>query len=179
MKNNICVTGLLSKYTENIAKQLSQALETNFANLISMVEFDIVDISNTINVCGLDYYKDIVAKKLKELATFENTTIFANYYLLQYDNCKSIFRNKLLTIYIDAGEKYYDNRLKEENLSELEAKLEKGTYKVRNKFFSKQCDIIVRTKDKSDKEIVEMIIKQVFKFYSKEVKNNENRRKNS
>ena len=115
MKNNICITGLLSKYAEEVAKEVSVALDTNFANLMSMVEFDIVDVSNTINVCGLDYYKEIVAKKLKDLATFENTTIFSQYYLLQYETCKSIFKNKLLTIYLDVGEKFYDEKLKDEN----------------------------------------------------------------
>ncbi len=179
MKNNICITGLLSKYTEEIAIDLAVALDTNYASLVSMVEFDIVDISDTINVCGLDYYKNIVAKKLKELASFTSTTIFANYYMLQYEGCKKTLKEDLLTIFLDTGEKVYAEKIKNENLTDLEAKLEKGAYKVRTKYFSKNADIVAKVKGKTKEEIIQNIIKQVFRYYSKEVKKNENRKKSS
>ncbi|MBE5735263.1 MAG: hypothetical protein E7361_02330 [Clostridiales bacterium] len=179
MKNSICITGLLSQYTENLTKEVSIALGTNFASLSSMIEFDLVDVSETINVCGIDYYKGIVSKKLKELSSFDNTTIYANYYMLQYDVCRNIVKNDLLTIYIDVGEKLYNKKLQDENLTELEMKLEKGAYKVRNKYFSKNADIVIKAKDKTQAQIIENIIKTVFKYYSKEVKKNEARKKSS
>ena len=66
MKNTICVTGLAGKYSEKIAQILADELKSFYANIIKMLEFDIVDIKNTIMVCGINYYKDLVSKKLKE-----------------------------------------------------------------------------------------------------------------
>ena len=99
--------------------------------------------------------------------------------MLQYDECKNIVKNDLLTIYIDVGEKLYNEKLKDENLTELEIKIEKGAYKVRNKYFSKNADIVIKAKDKTQTQIIQNIIKTVFKYYSKEVKKNEARKKSS
>ncbi len=176
MKNCICITGLAGKFTENITKKLAKELDLYYANVINMLEFDIIDIRNTINICGLDYYKKLVAKKLKELTTYENDIVYLNYYILQYSECRPVIREKFITIYLDLPEQRYAKLIEDENLTELEAKLEKGVYKPRNKHFSSICDIIVKCKNKSETDIVNSIKKEIINYYKK-VERYENRSK--
>ena len=178
MKKNICITGLLNKYCENISQLLAQELEVFFADVIKFVQFDIVDISSTIDICGINYYKGLVSKKLKELSKYEDVVIFANYYLLQYQECKNVFENDLITVYLDVGENQFNKLLIDENLSDLESKIEKGAYKVRNKAFAKKCDIVVKCAGLNDAQVVDKIKKAVIEYISKGVKNGI-RRKNS
>ena len=180
MKKNICITGLLNKYSENIAEMLAKELEVFFANVIKFVQFDSIDISNTIEICGIEYYRKIVSKKLKELSKYDSVIIFANYYLLQYQETKEVFERDLLTVYLDVGDRDFENKIKLEDLSELETKIERGAYKVRNKFFSKKCDILVKCNGLNDREVVEKIKNAIVEYFAKGVeKKNGSKRKNS
>ena len=94
MKKNICITGLLTKYSENITEQFAKEMESFYANVLKLVQFDIVDISNTIELCGVLYYKELVGKKLKELSKFNDVVIFCNYYFVQAKELRKIFENR-------------------------------------------------------------------------------------
>jgi len=155
MKSTICITGLANNYSERITQLLADKLGLFYANIIKMLEFDIVDISSTIKICGMAYYKDLIAKKLKEVSTFDNTIAYLNYYVLQYDTCVDLFKKKFLTIYLQVSEKDYSKYLKDDNVSELEYKLERSIFKPRDKYFSSKCDIIIKCKNKTDDEVVE------------------------
>ena len=97
MKKNICVTGLLSNYVEDITKELADDFDLFYANVVKMLEFDIIDIHNTISICGLEYYKKLLFKKIKELSTYDNTLIFLRLlplfmgFFIIFHNCTSFF----------------------------------------------------------------------------------------
>ena len=166
MKKNICITGLLNDFSEHIAENLAKDLDVFFANVLKFVQFDIVDISNTIEVCGVDYYKKLISKKLKELSKYDDVIIFCNYYFYNYPECKSILKEKLITIYLDPGEIEFNKRLENEKISDLEAKIEKGSYKVRNKYFVKNCDILIDCSQKTEEQIVNIIKDKLIKYFS-------------
>ena len=166
MKKNICITGLLSGYSEHIAELLAKDLDVFFADVLKMVQFDIVDVSNTIELCGVDYYKELISKKLRELSKFDDVIIFCQYYYLQYSTCKKMFRKNLITVYLDLDEQDFNKKIQKEKLTQLEAKLEKGAYKVRNKFFAKNCDIVIKCSQKDDIEVVELIKNALLLYYS-------------
>lgn len=164
---NICITGLLNNYTVDITKKLSDSMEMFFADIIKMVEFDIIDIGSTINILGLDYYKKLLYKKLREVSTFENTITYINYYIMNYDECKDILKD-YITVYLEVDEKFYDKNLIDENKTELEVKLEKKVFKLRNTHFSKQCDIVIKCLNKTDEQIVAEIKNKILGFCAKE-----------
>ncbi len=167
MKSTICITGLADNYSERITQLMADELNLFYANIIKMLEFDIVDISKTIKICGMNYYKELIAKKLKEVSTFDNTIAYLNYYVLQYDTCIEIFKKKYITIYLQVSEKEYSNFLKDDNVTELEYKLEKSVFKPRDKYFSSKCDIVVKCKNRTEKEVVELIKKELRKYIEK------------
>ena len=171
MKKNICVTGLLSNYVEDITKELADDFDLFYANVVKMLEFDIIDIHNTISICGLEYYKKLLFKKIKELSTYDNTLIFLNNYILQYPECKKYIQDNYVTVYLEFSEKKYYELIKNENLTELEEKLEKGVFKPRNKHFASLCDIRIKCKNKDKKGIIDSISKSLIKYYNKERKN--------
>ena len=168
MEKNICIIGLLNNYTSKIANDLSKELDCYYANISKLVEFDIVDVSNTIEICGLDYYKQLVVKKIKEVSEYENTIASVEYYMLQYDNAMLYFNN-FITIYLSIDEDNYNSKISKENLTELEQKLEKGVYQQRDIFYKQKCKIVVDCNNKTDEEIVQSIIASYKEFIAKGV----------
>ena len=119
----------------------------------------------------------MISKKLKELSKFDDVVIFCNYYFYNYPECKQIFKEHLITIYLDTGEDNFNKKLKNEKMSDLEAKIEKGSYKVRNKYFVKHSDIIINCSNKDDAQIIEAIKEELIIYFSKKAgKKHENRK---
>lgn len=164
MKSNICITGLLNNYSSNVAKKLADDLELFFADIIKMIEFDIIDIGTTINILGMEYYKKLLNKKLKEVSMYENTVTYLNYYVLNYDNCKENLKN-YLTIYLQVDEEFYNRELLNEDKTQLENKLEKGMFALRNKHFASKCDIVINCIGKNEKQIVREIRKKIIDYF--------------
>ena len=178
MKKNICITGLLDNYSESITLKLAGELGVFFANVFKLIQFDIVDVSSTIEICGLDYYKVLVAKKLKELSKFDDVIVYSNYYYLQYRECRDIVKNNLITVYLDFGEENFERLLKLEKMTELESKLARGTYKIKNKYFLKNSDIIIKCVDININNIVDQIKKSLIEYFKIGERKNAKRPKN-
>ncbi len=167
MDKNICITGLLNKYSTHIAEILAKSLDVFFADLIKLVEFDIINIKDTIEICGLDYYQNLLYKKLKELSTYDGIIAYVNYYLLNYENFRELFSDKFVTIFLLVDEEFYNQKLTEESKTDLEIKLERNMYDIRNKIYANKCDIVVDCRGLDDTAVLEKIKTSLIEYYRK------------
>ena len=90
-----------------------------------------------------------------------------NYYLLNYENFRELFSDKFVTIFLLVDEEFYNQKLTEESKTDLEIKLERNMYDIRNKIYANKCDIVVDCRGLDDTAVLEKIKISLIEYYRK------------
>ena len=126
LPNKIVIISLCEKFSNEIAKMISQDLGMLFCNARELIEYELIDRKRVEEIASVKYVKDVEKKVLKNLASYENVCISLSYEHLM-TSYKS-FENNSLIIFLDLPKNFikenemvsfldYDERKK--NLSEL------------------------------------------------------------
>ncbi len=128
LPNKIVIISLCEKFSNEIAKMISQDLGMLFCNARELIEYELIDRKRVEEIASVKYVKDVEKKVLKNLASYENVCISLSYeyFMTSYKS----FENNSLIIFLDLPKNFikenemvsfldYDERKK--NLSKLSA----------------------------------------------------------
>lgn len=126
LPNKIVIISLCEKFSNEIAKMISQDLGMLFCNARELIEYELIDRKRVEEIASVKYVKDVEKKVLKNLASYENVCISLSYeYFIK---CSKNFENNSIIIFLDLPKNFlkekekisyldYDDR--KENLEKL------------------------------------------------------------
>lgn len=166
MVTNICVIGLLKNHIKDVAKRVADALEMFYADLEELLTFDLIDVINAQKIVGKEYIEKQETKKIKTLASYENTVITLSYLSLNNEeNLKSI-KNGCLVVLINFEKDDFFNKIKTEKLNKQEKELQQKMFNERQKVLQGYSDIIVDGGGTVE-EVFNKTIKSIGEYYEK------------
>ncbi len=139
MKSNICIIGLARDLTKQVAYQMSLQLDMFYADVNDLLQFELTNIDDVIAKCGTRYMEELERKKVRNVATFDNTVFTMSFATYQANAMDEKLRNHAITIFLDVPQQYY----KIQENSSLYA-INKLLNKDRRIICEKNCDITVR-----------------------------------
>ena len=165
-KANICIIGLSKLFTDDVGKQLSIKMDMFYANVQEIIEFEIMDMDRMEEVCGADYLIKQERTIIKRLCTYDNTIINIDYSNLNNETTLDIVQENCLVIYLKLNEKRYLKELDIDNVSANEKALCKDVFRDRDFLCEKLADIVVNCEDYTAKDLIDIIIENILKFYT-------------
>lgn len=162
MKNNISIIALDCDLKNKICKKLSKKLGMFFADINSLIKYDLINIKKVIKEAGLEYYNKIETKTVKSVSSFENALITLNLSTFFNNDNYKILKEGSLLIYLRQNRKSFESsRKKDKTYGDL---LEEKVFSQRDEVLKSICDIVVECKDK-DKNIEDKVIEKIKKYY--------------
>lgn len=165
-KANICIIGLSKQFTDDVGKQLSIKMDMFYANVQEIIEFELMDISNVEKICGVDYLLKEEKSIIKRLCTYDNTIINLQYSNLNQEENLEFVKNNCLIIYLRMSEKRYLQELEKDNVTSNEKSIDKDVFYDRDYICGKMADITVNCEQYNNKELTDIIIEQILRFYT-------------
>ena len=163
MKNNICIFGMVKDYTSKVAKRVADKFEMFFADVDALIEFDLINTNMVKDICGKEYLEKQERKKVKQVATFENTLITLRFALLNDDSNLKVLNENCLMIYLKLDKPTYDKKLGRNKNDKLNKLINLSVFDERNKILEEKADLIVDCSEldmlKSAKLIKDTILK--------------------
>ncbi len=164
MVSNICMVGLLQNYTKTVCKCIADALEMFYADVRELLEFDLISLAEASKIVGLDYIEKQEYKKIKTLASYENTIFTMDYLgLNQEENVVSVKEGSLL-VYLKLSKRLFNQLIKRENLPQSEEVLLSSMFKEHNDMLSSVADVVVEIKTAKD-DLVELVLGRIEEYY--------------
>lgn len=164
MVSNICIVGLLKSYTKNVAKCVADALEMFYADVRELLEFDLINLAEASKVVGLDYIEKQECKKIKTLASYENTIFTLDYLSLNNEKNLENVKTGCLLIYLKLGAAYFNKLLKREDIPNSEEILLKTMHTEHSKLLGEYADVVVEINNEKQ-NTTKLIIKKIEEYY--------------
>ena len=95
MITNICIVGLLKKYTKSISKRVADTLDMFYADVTELLEYEYINMDNAEKIVGKEYMEKQEVKKIKALSTFENTLFTVDTFYLNNEKNLHHIKNKV------------------------------------------------------------------------------------
>lgn len=166
MKKNICIIGLSNTFTKNIAKRLADRLEMFYADINELLKFDLLDVDQAKELTSSKYIQKLESKKIKTVASYENTVITLDYSALTNNDNYEIIKNDCLIIYLKTTKEFYKKSLQEQELTKSQKTININLYKDRDYISSKVSDIIIKLNAKNIDNVLDIIIKETLSYYN-------------
>lgn len=166
-KGNICIIGLSKQFTDYVGRQLSIRMDMFYANIQEILEFELMNIDEVQEVCGLDYLQREEFSIINRVCSYDNTLVFLEYSRLNDDSILDIVKENCLLIYLSLDEKRFLKEFDKDNLSEGAKKLDIDMMQDRDFLCRRISDITVECEDLKDNDLIDNIIEQILKYYSK------------
>lgn len=174
MITNITILALNNNLKKIISKSLAKKLDMFYLDIPDIIKFDLETYSKIMNVNGVDFYNKLENDAFKRACAFENTVITTELDLINKDNNFALLKASSLIIYLKLDYEFYKEKLIEErprsNIYEENLKL--IVFNERNKIMSDYSDIVINVTHRNEKRIVNLIIKEIQKYYNKLYKKN-------
>ncbi len=104
LPNKIVITSLCEKFSNEIAKLISEDLNLLFCNSNELVEYELIDRKAVEELASLKYVQEIENKVLENLSTYENVCISLSYeHLIKF--YKRFSKNGII-IFLDLPKNY-------------------------------------------------------------------------
>ena len=124
MKSNICVLSVDKRYSRIVGKHLSDCLDMFFADVNALLEFDIINIDEAEQTCGVGYIKKLEESKVKHVVSYDNTLLTLNADMLNSQKIHDYIKNKSLVIFLDMDKKSFVAKLNNQKLDKSDRKLQ-------------------------------------------------------
>ena len=166
MKSNICFVSLNNTFTKSVANSFASYTDMYFADIEELMQFDLIDVANAMDICGIEYIKKIEHGKIKNVCTYDNTCVSVNYEMLNDEiNCNAL-KEHCTTIMIDFSldtfkcmqPKQYD-KINKNNI-------DLDLFHSRQKILKSNVDIVVHYMP-SDKNLNKKIMTKLMDYYKK------------
>ncbi len=169
MKKSICIFGLASGFSKNVAQRISNKLEMHFACVEDLIEFDLINPSEVKKICGAEYLKKIERKKVKEATSFENTIVYLRFALLNDELNFKHLKNTCVMVYIALNEDSYEKKISRDKLSKLEKILSLGVFKDRDTLLKNRADIVVDCSNTLPEKSATRVKNAIFNYYEERI----------
>lgn len=166
-KGNICIIGLSKQFTDYVGRQLSMRMDMFYANIQEILEFELMNINEVEEVCGLDYLQREESSIIGRVCSYDNTLVCMEYSYLNDDNILNIVKENCLIIYLHLDEKRYLKELANENMSESEKKLNVDIMQDRDFLCKGLSDITIECGNLQNNDLIDNVIEHILKYYSK------------
>ncbi len=167
MKTNICVIGLAPTFTQKVAKALADKLEMYFADINALIEFDILNVHQIVDLCGKDYLQKIENKKVKQVASFENSLLTLNFTLLNNDFNSKAIKEKCVVVFLKLNQQAYEKKILKEKYSKLSQILNINMFNDRTKICASLADIVFECDEQTVAKIATSLKNEIIEFYTK------------
>ena len=165
MITNICIVGLLKKYTKSISKRVADTLDMFYADVTELLEYEYINMANAEKIVGKEYMEKQEVKKIKALSTFENTLFTVDTFYLNNEKNLHHIKNGALVIYLQLSQKMFDKHIKQEKLTMQEEAIVRNMAFERDLLLKDYADIVVYIT--TDKNIEKLILTKIEEYYEK------------
>lgn len=140
-----------------------------YIDTTDIIKFDMEAYKNTISAGGIDYFNKLENETFKRVCSFENTVITTDLNLINRENNLNLLKKSSLLIYLCLDYEFYKEKLIKErpHSSIYEENLNLSVFEERNKLICNFSDVVLKITPKKENKIVELIIKEIKKYYNK------------
>lgn len=167
MKTNITIISLLSDFSKDIGKLLSDKLEMYYVDIQELMEFNLVNDEEVIKLCGVEYLNKLQAKTVADVSGYDNAVITIDYKFLVHKKNIENLKVRSSIIYLATNQKtflkLFDKYKTEEN--EKDDVVELAVFDEHDEYLRKISDIVIDIDKATDKGVVKKIIKTIEKYY--------------
>lgn len=162
MKTNLCIIGLARDLLKDVAYQLSLKLDMFYADVNDLLQFELVNIDDVIDKCGAPYVAKLEGKKVKTVATFDNTVYTMEFATLNANMEEKAIKENAILIFLDVPKIH----CKEKKSSSLH-KINNLMLKDRKRICEECCDIKVSCRKLEIDHILHNIYQAIQQFMKK------------
>lgn len=171
MKSNICVIAVDKRYSRTVAKLLSRALSTNYADINRLIEYELMDVDEVVRLCGEEYLRKLEYSKVKNVSSFENTLFTLDCELLGRDGHCDVVKKNALLIFLSMSKASYCAKLKNQKLGKNDKQNQIDVFDDRNALFGEMADIVVECDGLDAGKVVKKIKNSIVEYFDKGGKN--------
>lgn len=161
MKNAITIIAQNCDLKNKTSKKLAKTLNMFFADINSLIKYDLINIKKVIKEAGLEYYNKVETKAVKNVSTYENTVITLDLNTFFNNDNYNILKKNSLVIYLSQTREDFENSHKNKTYKD---KLDEEVFDQRDKLLKSICDITVECQSK-EKNLEEKIIEKIKEYY--------------
>ena len=162
MKTNIFLLGLNRKLIQSVAYKLSLCLDMFYADVNDLLQYEVSDIAQVIDLCGISYVEKLESKKVKSVARFDNTIFTMSFPTFNANKEEKSIKEKSLVVFLDLPQA----QCEEQDKTPLHT-LDNIVYKDRRKICQQYSDIVVRCIRMEEQHLVKSILQAIKKSYGK------------
>ena len=169
MITNITILALNKSFRKTISKQLAKKLEMFYIDTSDIIKFDMEAYNNVMSVNGIDFFSKLEDDAFNKVCGFENTIITTDFKLLNQGSNVKLLKASSLLIYLNLDYEFYKEKLIEERPRSniYEESLNLMVFNERSQILSDYSDITINISHKNENKILNLIIKEIQKYYNK------------
>ena len=111
MKNAITIIAQNCDLKNKTSKKLAKTLNMFFADINSLIKYDLINIKKVIKEAGLEYYNKVETKAVKNVSTYENTVITLDLNTFFNNDNYNILKKNSLVIYLSQTREDFEKEL--------------------------------------------------------------------
>lgn len=153
----------MNSFKKKVAKTLADKLELYYVDVLDFMEFNLINLSEVLSTCGVEYLNKIERKTIKDVASFENTVITTELgHLTDKDNVDALKADSYF-VYLRFDKDFYSKQItKCQNVEEVSAlKVGEIVFDENEKHLVSISDIIIDLNTLNEKIAVKKIIKEL------------------
>lgn len=165
MVSNICMVGLLDKYTKDVTQHVADMLEMYYTDVTDVMEYDFSDLVKAESIVGRDYIEKQESGVVKTLSSYDNTIFSIKFSILNNETNLGYVKNGCILIYLRLDEAAFNKNISKEPLNRYEKSIAKKLYDERDKILVSYATIVADVSAAEDE--VEIILNKIEEYYEK------------
>ena len=149
LPNKIVIVSLCEKFSNEIAKMISQELGMLFCNARELIEYELIDRKMVEELASVKYVDKLEKKVLKNLSTYENVCISLSYQ--HFAESENFLKERSVIVFLDLPKKYVKEN---EMVSFLD-------FKLRHTFLEENSTMKVPIKKLDTEFVKEKVLKNL------------------
>lgn len=158
-----------SNFKKIVSKALAKKLDMFYLDTSDIIKFDMEAYNKVVDVNGVDFFARLEDEAFRRTCGFENTIITTELSLLNKNKNYELLKKSSLIVFLKLDYEFYKEKLIEERPRSniYEENLNLIVFSERNQILSNYSDIIINVTNKNEKRIINLIIKEIEKYYNK------------
>ena len=167
MKSNITSVCFLNGYNKTLSTMVSDKLDLYYADVNDYLEFNMVNATEVISKCGVEYLEKLETDSVKSVASFENAVISIEPRLFINKKSLNALKASSLIIYVRLPKKVYAdqiNKAKKDKKDEMLNIL--NVYDDYDKMCLDNADIVIESKVINAKSVYKKMLKHIEMYFT-------------
>ena len=163
MKTNLVFVGLLNDKTRKLAEKFALDMELYFADLDKIVEYNLFNIQEIQENCGVEYFNKLKQQVIKDVSTYENTLIYLPFDMFIEGKNAEYFNKYGTTVFLDFDKKIVKQFFNGEPKSEADMFF--LNFVERREFLKKEANITIEIQKDDFQKNLKNIKKIIENYY--------------